>query len=140
MLAAWNIQNLGMGNRADISRARAVVGQANAEYQTSVNMVRKEVAEAQAAAKTAARQVEVAKTALSIAEEGFRLDADRIKLGQGRPIEALDSFRQLLSARLEILRAIIAFDVAQFRLWVALGSTPEPVNPRQVTSMGSARN
>ena len=140
VLAAWNIQNLGMGNRADVSRARAVVGQANAEYQTSVNMVRKEVAEAQAAAKTAARQVEVAKTAVSIAEEGFRLDADRIKLGQGRPIEALDSFRQLLSARLEILRAIIAFDVAQFRLWVALGSTPEAVNPRQITSMGSTRN
>jgi outer membrane protein TolC len=140
VLAAWNIQNMGMGNRADVSRARAVVGQANAGYQSSLNQVRKEVAEAQAAAKTAARQVEVAKTAVSIAEEGFRLDADRIKLGQGRPIEALDSFRQLLSARLEILRAIIAFDVAQFRLWVALGSTPEPVNPRQITSTGTARN
>jgi outer membrane protein TolC len=140
VLAAWNIQNMGLGNRADVSRARAVVGQANAEYQTTVNQVRKEVAEAQAAAKTAARQVEVAKAAVSIAEEGFRLDADRIKLGQGRPIEALDSFRQLLSARLELLRAIIAFDVAQFRLWVALGSTPESVNPRQITSTGSTRN
>jgi outer membrane protein TolC len=125
VLAAWNIQNMGLGNRARVSRAGAVVGQANAAYQTTINQVRDEVASAQAAARTAARQAQAAQTSLNAAVEAFRLDTERIKQGQGRPIEALDSFRQLVDARLELLRSIVAFDIAQLQLWVATGSTPE---------------
>ena len=65
-----------------------------------------------------------ARAALTAAEEGFRLETDRIQQGQGRPIEALDSFRQLLDAREELLRAVIAFDIAQFRLFVGSGQQP----------------
>jgi hypothetical protein len=36
----------------------------------------------------------------------------------------LDSFRQLLESRQELLRALIAFGLAQFRLFVAVGNTP----------------
>jgi outer membrane protein TolC len=107
-----------------VRRAGAVVGQAVAGYEVAVNQVRREVAEAQAACKTAFRQVETAQSALPRAEEGFRLETDRIRRGQGRPIEALDSFRQLLDARLELLRTIVAFDIAQFQLFVALGNDP----------------
>lgn len=125
VLAVWNIQNLGVGNHARVSRADAVVGRAVSEYELMLNQVRQEVAEAQAGAQTAAKQTEAAKAALSAAEEGFRLETERIWLGQGRPIEALDSFRQLLETRLDLVRAVIAFDIAQFRLFVAIGSSPE---------------
>jgi outer membrane protein TolC len=124
VLAAWNIQNLGVGNRARVSRAGSLVGQANAAYQAVVNQVRDEVASAQAAARMAARQAQTARSSLSAAEEAFRLDTERIRQGQGRPIEALDSFRQLVEARLELLRSIVAFDIAQMQLWVAMGSSP----------------
>ncbi|MCC6417285.1 MAG: TolC family protein [Gemmataceae bacterium] len=124
VMAVWNVQNLGVGNCARVRQARAVVGQAVAGYAAVLNQVRREVAEAQAAAKTAVRQIEVAQAALAPAEEGFRLETERIRLGQGRPIEALDSLQQLLGARQEWIRAVIAFDTAQFQLWVALGSTP----------------
>jgi outer membrane protein TolC len=97
-----------------------------ADYQVALNQVRREVAEAQAACKTATWQFGLAKDALGAAEEGFRLETERIKQGQGRPIEALDSFRQLLEVRLELLRAVVAFDIAQFQLLVALGSNPAP--------------
>ena len=132
--AVWTVQNLGGGNLARVRRADAGVGQAVAGYEAAVNQIRREVAEAAAAAQAAAGQVEAARVAVAASEEGFRLDADRIKQGQGRPIEALDSFRQLLDARLELLRAIVAFDVAQFQLFVALGHTPAdppgpPLNP-----------
>lgn len=125
VIAFWNVQNLGVGNHARLRRARSIVGQMTAGYEIALNQVRREVTEAQAAAKTAARQMESAKGALTAAEEGFRIEADRIKLGQGRPIEALDSFRQLLESREELLRAIVAFDMAQFQLFVALGGNPE---------------
>jgi outer membrane protein TolC len=124
VMAVWTIQNLGVGNHARVRRAGAVVGQAMAGYEGTVNQVRREVAEAQAGARTAVRQVEAAAASLGVAEEGFRLETERIRKGQGRPIEALDSFRQLLDARLELLRGIVAFDIAQFQLFVALGSNP----------------
>jgi hypothetical protein len=47
-----------------------------------------------------------------------------VKRAEGRPIEALDSFRQLTDARLDLIAALIAYDVAQFRLFVALGNVP----------------
>ncbi len=124
VIAVWTAQNLGVGNHARIRAADAVVAESVAEYDAVLNQVRREVAEAQAAAKTAARQIDAAWRSLDAAEEGYRLEVDRIRRGQGRPIEALDSFRQLVDARLELLRAVVAFDVAQFQLWVALGMNP----------------
>lgn len=123
--AIWTLQNLGVGNHARVRRANSVVGEAVASHDAMLNQVRREVAEGQAAAKTAATQLSVATSSLAAAEEGFRLETERIAQGQGRPIEALDSFRQLLDARLEALRAAVAFDVAQFQLFVAVGNNPE---------------
>src|SRR5205085_6932730 len=93
-------------------------------YDAAINRVGREVVEAQAAARTAARQIPVAGAALARADEGFRLEMERIRQGQGRPIEVLDSFQQLLDARQEVVRATVAFDVAQFRLFVAVGNNP----------------
>ena len=89
-----------------------------------MNRVRREVAEALAGARASAKQYDIVRTSLAAAEEGFRLDSERIRLGQGRPIEVLDSFRQLVDARLDVLRTMIEFDIWQMRLWVALGSDP----------------
>jgi outer membrane protein TolC len=122
--AVWTAQNLGGGNRARVRGADAAVGAAAADLDRVVNQVRREVAEAAADARAAAEQSATAAAALADAEEGFRLEAERIRQGQGRPIEALDSFRQLLESRQELLRATVAFSAAQFRLFVALGRAP----------------
>lgn len=123
-MAFWTVENLGAGNLARIHRANAVAGQASAAHETTINQVRREVGEALSAAQAASRQATAARQALTLADEGHRLDSERVRQGQGRPIEALDSYRQLLDARLDLLTAIIAFDTAQFRLFVALGSPP----------------
>jgi len=123
-LAVWNLQNLGIGNAAEIRRADAGIAQAIAEYDRMVNQIRREVAEARANVQAASRQIEVARVALTVAEEGFVLESKRILDGFGRPIETLDSFRQLLDARQELIRTVIAFDTAQFCLFVAIGNNP----------------
>lgn len=124
VVAAWTLQNFGLGNHSRVRAADAVVGQAVAGYDAVLNQVRREVETAQATARGAARQIVAARAALTAAEEGFGLERERIRRGEGRPIEALDSFRQLVDARQELLRAVVAFDVAQFRLLVAVGTTP----------------
>ena len=126
VLAVWSARNLWIGNRAQVRQADAWVGAAVAEFDLTVNRIRREVVEALADARTAATQINTSEKALAAAEEGFRLEMVRIKQGVWRPIEVLDSFRQLLESRQELLRAMIAYDIAQFRLHVATGQTPEP--------------
>jgi outer membrane protein TolC len=82
------------------------------------------VSEALADARAAWQQIKFAETAVAIAEEGYRLERERIRQAQGRPIEVLDSLRQLIEARQELVRAVITFDAAQFRLFVAVGNSP----------------
>jgi outer membrane protein TolC len=123
-LAVWNIQNLGFGNRADIRRAHAVVSESLAAYDITLNRVRREVADTHAEVKAAARQIEVATAAVAAAEEGYKLETTRIQQGQGRPLEVLDSLQQLLDAREQRLNALIAYNVAQFRLMAARGISP----------------
>ena len=125
VFAVWNVQNLGFGNRARVRMADATVGQAVAYYEGTVNRIRREVMTAQADAQAANRQMTFAKASLIAAEDGYKLERERIRQGQGRPIETLDSFRQLLESRLEFLRAITSSNIAQFRLFTALGRTPQ---------------
>lgn len=122
--AVWNIDGFGFGNRARVRQAEAGVGQRVAALEHAKVEIGREVVEAHAEVRAAERRFETASAAVSVAEEGFRLETDRIKQAQGRPIEVLDSFRQLLDARLEVLRAVVAFDTAQFRLFAAVGNTP----------------
>lgn len=122
--AVWTFQNLGVGNRARVRTADAVVGGVAAEIRRMKNQVQEEVATALADAQAAATQSETAQAALETAKEGFELEVERIRKGQGRPIEVLDSFRQHLDSQQELLRATVAYNIAQFRLFVALGHTP----------------
>lgn len=127
VMAIWTMQNMMVGNRARVRSADAVMGQAVAEYDRLVNEIRAEVSEALADVKSAARQIELSRRAVVVAEEGYKLEMQRIRAGGpklGLPIEVLDSYDLLLTAQKEYLRAIIDFDITQFRLFVATGSNP----------------
>ena len=124
VFAVWTLRNAGIGNRANTLQAEAVVGQAVAELERTRNEVRRQVAEALADAQAASRQIELTRGELTVAEEGAREEMLRTKQGVGRPLEAIDSFRQLLDARQDILRAVIIYNVAQYRLFVAVGYSP----------------
>jgi outer membrane protein TolC len=129
-MAVWNLQNLGFGNRARVREATAILSQALAEYGAVKNRIRSEVLDALAEARAAAAQLDIARAAVANANEGYQLDLQRIKGGKGvgpnaaRPIELLDSFNNILQAREELVAAVIGYDIAQFRLFVAVGSNP----------------
>jgi outer membrane protein TolC len=124
VFAVWTLQNAGAGNRALARRAEAVVGQAVAALDQTTNEVRREVAEALADTQAAARQMQLARTQLKVAEEGFHEEMIRIKGTVARALETIDSFRQLLDAQQEILHAVVIYNAAQYRLFVAVGASP----------------
>jgi outer membrane protein TolC len=122
--AVWSLANLGFGNAAVQKQRRAQVGQAEAERLDVITTIRREVADAFAEVAAQRQQIEIAKRQLRSAEEGFRLDMQRSRNLEGRPIEVLNSVELLIDARLAAIRAVIAFNQAQIRLFVTIGQTP----------------
>ncbi|HKB36906.1 MAG TPA: TolC family protein, partial [Gemmataceae bacterium] len=61
-----------------------------------------------------------------------REDLDRTRNREGLPIEVLDSLRLLDRSRNAYLDAILAYNRAQFELYVALGQPPANVLARPI--------
>ena len=81
-------------------------------------------------ARGASNQIAIARAALNSAEEAFKEDLDRTMFRGGErardvlPIELLNSLNLLADTRVNLVRALLTYDQAQYRLWVALGVPP----------------
>ena len=130
----WTLMNLGAGNLALIKERRAQIGQAIAERSRTINRARDEVAASLADARAAQNEIDIARGQLAGAELSYKEDLDRTKFRGGEkprdvlPIELLNSLDLLAEARVNIIRALVHYDQAQFRLWVSLGSPPPLVS------------
>jgi outer membrane protein TolC len=86
-----------------------------------MDRVAREVIEAHAQVMARGRQIAVAESAILAAGDSYRRNTERIREGQGLPLEALQSIQALDAAQREYLRAVIEYNEAQFRLQRALG-------------------
>jgi outer membrane protein TolC len=120
----WTFLNMGAGNLALIKQRQAEMGQAIATRARIINRAREQIVQAQAEAKASLNQVGIARRELMSAHEGFHEDLDRSRQNLGRPIEVINSLNLLAGARAHLIDAIVNYDQAQFRLWVALGTPP----------------
>jgi outer membrane protein TolC len=132
VIVFWQFRNLGVGNVALARAADSRVRQARLRELDILNLVRSQVAEAHALVAAGFLQIEAGEKALRAASDAFRQDLDRIKGGQGLPLEAVDSLRLLGRARYEYLDAILNYNRAQFQLWVGLGRPPADALARPV--------
>jgi outer membrane protein TolC len=123
-IAWWTFQNMGFGNCALVKQRRAELGEAEGRRGVLVNRIDREVADAYNLSAARFRGVQVAERQVQTAVDGLQRDLGRIRGGVGLPIELLNSADLLYQTRLELLRAILAFDEAQFQLFVALGQPP----------------
>ena len=128
----WTFRNMGLGNLALVRAADSRVRQIQFRELETLNTVRAEVAEAHALVSARFLQIDAAEQATRAGRDAFSEDLTRIKGGQGLPLELIDSLRLLSRSRYEYLDAIIDYNRAQFRLWVALGRPPADVLARPV--------
>ncbi len=126
VMAYWTLQNLGVGNKAQIAVARSRLSGADFELLVTLDRVRSEVAGAQARTHARFARISTAcEMAITAATQAFAEDMERIKAGaEGLPLEAIDSLRLLARSRLDYLNAILDYNKAQFQLFVALGKPP----------------
>jgi outer membrane protein TolC len=125
VMAVWTLQNLGVGNVATIRQRRAAVNRSVADREAALNRIRDEVAESYAEANAQMSKIIVARRQLDDAEEGFDRELKRLQAGAvTHPIEVLNSVELLAKARQDLIEAIIAYNRAEFRLFVATGRSP----------------
>jgi outer membrane protein TolC len=124
IVAVWNLQNLGVGNRGVQNGVRAQIDSAEAQRLQAVDVVRREVTEAFTRARATRNQMDIVKRRVETAQNAFRQDFLRTKDQLGRLVEVLSSFNLLVAARQDYVNAMVGYSLAQFELIVALGESP----------------
>lgn len=135
-VAVWQIRNLGYGEQAAREAASARVQQARLREVQVMDLVAREVTEAQARVRTRRNRIAVAQAGIQSARNSYDRNFSRIREGQGLPIEVLQAIQSLDATQRELVDASVDFNVAQFQLQRALGW---PVNENQQTDSYCAR-
>jgi outer membrane protein TolC len=120
-MAFWELRNFGAGEMARRDETRAVYDRARARQVQLLDQVAREVVEAHAQVTARKSQIATSQSGIKAATSSCTRNLDRIKQGQGLPIEVLQSIQALDDARREYLRAVVDYNAAQFSLQRALG-------------------
>lgn len=117
----WEVRNLGIGERTARDQARAQWRQTQVEQIRRMDEVAQQIVAAHAQVQSRNAQIATAQDAVLSATDSLRRNLERIRDGEGLPIEALQSVQALDQARREYLRVVTSYNEAQFQLQWALG-------------------
>ena len=84
-------------------------------------------------------QIVVAESGIRVAGDSYRRNLERIRGGQGLPLEVLQSIQALDQSRREYLRAVGDYDEWQFRLYRPGLPDPGRGEPREIGHLFLAR-
>lgn len=117
----WEMRNFGLGDHAARHLAAAQLDQAEARQVAVMDRIAREISEAHAQVTSRRQQRANAERAIKAATNSYNRNMERIREGQGLPIEVLQAIDALDQARREYLRTLVDYNEAQFRLHRALG-------------------
>lgn len=117
----WEVRNLGFGEAAQRRQSKAQVQQARFAIMRTMDQVAREITQAHSKVRNRSQQVGILHSAIATAETSYQRNVERIRDGQGLPLEALQSLQALENANQELLNALASHNVAQFTLQWALG-------------------
>jgi len=120
-MMVWETRNLGFGEGAARRERSAQVQQATFAKLRIMDQVAQEVAEANIQVGIRKQQVEMAQTAIARARDSYQRNIDRIRDGQGLPIEVLQAIQALEASERAYLRAALDYNRSQLQLQWALG-------------------
>ena len=135
VLAVWTLQNMGAGNMALAKQRRIERDTLSTQRVVLAAQIRQEVMSAAGDVAAAWRRIESADRQLAAAVRGQAEEFNRIRGGEGLPIEAINSLNLLAAARQNAIGAVLEYNLAEFRLFQAIGyrpagDTPDPVARR----------
>jgi outer membrane protein TolC len=131
----WRLQNLGLGNRAEVRGQEALHRQAVLREQQAYDRVVAQVVQAREQVAGWRERVKITQAGL-FDDQGapngpvfraLRLDFERIRGAEGRPLELLDSVRRLSDVLEAYGQAVTEYERSRFRLLITLGLPPESI-------------
>lgn len=120
-MMVWETRNLGFGEGAARRERSAQVHQATFTKLRVMDQVAQEIAEANIQVGIRKQQVELTQQAIAHARDSYARHMERIREGQGLPIEALQAIQALENAERAYLRAVTSYNRSQLQLQWALG-------------------
>lgn len=117
----WELRQFGVGDLARRDQARSRLDQSRWQQVQLMDLVAREITAAHAQVQTRRQQIEVAQAAVEFAVRSYRRNRQRIREGEGLPIEVLQSIQALDAARREYLQVLVDYNEAQFQLFRAIG-------------------
>src|SRR5262249_12782959 len=128
----WRLQNMGLGNLWQIREARAAHEQTVVFQLQTQDLVVSQVVRALEEVVRARQRLDVVRAGLFDAQDrpngvvyaSVRLNFQRLKGAESRPLEVLDSVRRLFDTLETYSFALTDYDRARFRLLIALGMSP----------------
>lgn len=124
LLAVWEIENLGFGNAARRRQSDSRLEQAYLELDRMCDQVEAEVAQAADDVASYRRQIEIAERSVAAALDSYNRNYERVKEGEGLPLELLQAIRARSSSLDMRMAAIADYNRAQYRLLRAIGRPP----------------
>jgi outer membrane protein TolC len=122
-VAWWEVRNLGQGEAYARKEMRSRLEQARWREVAMLDQIAREVVEAHTQVDARQKQLEIAQDAVRAARASYEKNRERIQEAQGLPLEALQSIQALAQAEREYLRVVNDYNLAQFSLQRALGTT-----------------
>jgi len=119
-VAQWNVWDWGK-TWWGVSENKAKVFQAKCALEEIKDGVRLEIQEASLRVTEASKNIQVAETAVSQAEENFRINEERYKGQVATSTDVLDALTLLVQAKTNYYRALSDYNIAKARLQRAIG-------------------
>lgn len=117
----WNFYNMGVPYFANTQAAKAQARQSMLNYNQQLILVMQQVRNAYLNSLIAERQIEVATKAVASSTEQLRLAIVRLSNGVGTNIDVLQATQAWVTARTNLVNAIIQFNISQANLVQAIG-------------------
>jgi outer membrane protein TolC len=120
-LMTWELRNLGVGEQAARDERKSQVRQAMLSMQVLYDQIVQQVTEARAQVSVRREQIDTCEQAVESANDSYEKNLERIRQGQGLPIECLQSAQALEACERAYLKAISDYNRAQMQLLWARG-------------------
>jgi outer membrane protein TolC len=121
VLAVWQLENLGLGNRAARDERRSEFRRTNIVFSRTRDLITTEVTQAYHQVQAEHQRMELAQANVKQADDSYRRNLLRIEGLEGLPLEALQAVQAVASARQNDLATIAAYNRAQAQLLRAIG-------------------
>lgn len=120
----WEVRNLGFGEKWARREAQSQLEQARWRKVSVMDQIAGEIAANYAKVDARKDQIALAQAGITAARDSLRRNIERIRAGEGLPLEALQAIQALSQAQRQYARTLADYNRAQFRLHRALGWPP----------------